>query len=100
MPKAARLEQHPGIHGIQNKRGSRPKKKIPAATPKSTIQVTLTTKMTLDQIKETEHLETYDEAIGFLFRKQRKNLPSTAGKFPSGGPFERETGDDPYRVPS
>ena len=57
------------------------------------------TKMTLDQVKEMNHLETYDEAIGFLFREQRKDLPSTAGRFPSGGPFVRDSEDDPYRVP-
>ncbi|MFA6362833.1 hypothetical protein [Methanoregula sp.] len=76
------------------------KEKMSAANPKSTIQVTLMTKMTLDQVKEMKHLETYDEAIGFLIREQKKTMPSSAGKFPSGGPFKRDEEEDPYRVPS
>jgi hypothetical protein len=99
MPKAAQLVQHSGVQRSRNRGRSRAEKKIPASAPKSTIQVSLMTKMTLDQVKEMNHLETYDEAIGFLFREQRKDLPSTAGRFPSGGPFVRDSGDDPYRVP-
>jgi hypothetical protein len=70
-----------------------------AKIQKSTIQISQLTKMTLDQVKEKEHLDTYDDAINFLFRERRKNLPSSAGRFPSGGNFEREE-DDPYRIPS
>ncbi|MDO8871948.1 MAG: hypothetical protein Q7V05_04345 [Methanoregula sp.] len=70
-----------------------------AKNPKSAIQINQITKRTLDQVKEIEHLDTYDDAISFLFRERRKNLPSSAGRFPTGGNFEREE-DDPYRIPS
>ena len=92
----------------KNRSGSRtPQKKavkdrvaaVPSRLPRTTIQIVPLTKQTLDQIKEMEHLETYDEVINFLFRERRKNLPSTAGLFPSGGSFEREE-DDSHRVPS
>ena len=99
MPKAtARIQapdsprQRASIKPVQSR-------KERAKNPKSTIQISQLTKMTLDQVKEMEHLDTYDDAISFLFRERRKNLPSSAGRFPSEGNFEREE-DDPYRIPS
>jgi hypothetical protein len=74
-----------------------------AVTPfrpaRTTIQVDSLTKLSLDQIKEMERLDTYDEVINFLIRERRKHLPSTAGCTPGTGPFERDEEEDPYRVP-
>ncbi|MEN6610403.1 MAG: hypothetical protein ABFC24_06140 [Methanoregulaceae archaeon] len=73
---------------------------LPAPRPgRTTIQVESTTKLSLDQIKELESLDTYDEVITFLIRERRKRLPSTAGCTPDIGPFVRDEEEDPYRVP-
>jgi len=100
MPKAAsaihitdRQHQHTPAKSV-------PRKKVHATIPRTTIQITQLTKTTLEQVKEMEHLETYDDAINFLFRERRKSLPSTFGCMPDSGPFEREEEDDPYRLPS
>ena len=100
MPKAARMILAPGSHKPQTSGKVLSQNKAQVTNSKSTIQISRITKMTLDQVKEMEHLETYDETINFLFRERRKNLPSSAGCFPSGGPFERDEEDDPYRLPS
>lgn len=100
MPKAARMILAPASHKPRNFGKDLSQNKTQITNSKSTIQISRITKMTLDQVKEMEHLETYDETINFLFRERRKNLPSSAGRFPSGGPFERDEEDDSYRVPS
>lgn len=64
---------------------------------RTTIQVSPVTKDKLDLIKQEAHVETYEEAILFLFRKHRKSRPSAAGTHPGIGPFVREE-DDPYRT--
>ena len=63
---------------------------------RTTIQVSPVTKDKLDLIKQEAHVETYEEAILFLFRKHRKSRPSAAGTHPGIGPFVRE--EDPYRT--
>jgi len=100
MPKAARMILAPGSHKPQTSGKVLSQNKAQVTNSKSTIQISRITKMTLDQVKEMEHLETYDETINFLFQERRKNLPSSAGCFPSGGPFERDEEDDTYRLPS
>ena len=64
---------------------------------RTTIQVSPITKDKLDLIKQEAHVETYEEAILFLFKKHRKSRPSAAGTHPGIGPFVREE-DDPYRT--
>jgi hypothetical protein len=71
----------------------------PARPARTTIQVNSLTKLSLDQIKEMESLDTYDEVINFLIRERRKHLLSTAGSTPGKGTFERDEEEDPYRVP-
>ena len=66
---------------------------------RTTIQVESTTKLSLDQIKELESLDTYDAVITYLIRERRKHLPSTAGCTPDIEPFIRDEEEDPYRVP-
>ena len=100
MPIADRIILAPGSHKPRTSDKDMSQKKTQVTNSKSTIQISRITKMTLDQVKEMEHLETYDETINFLFRERRKNLPSSAGCFPSGGPFERDEEDDSYRLPS
>ncbi len=76
-------------------------KNTPALSGKparTTIQVSPVTKDKLDLIKKEANVETYEEAILFLFRKHRKSRPSAAGTHPGIGPFVREE-DDPYRTP-
>lgn len=100
MPKAARVIQAPGSEKNQDPAKSVQHKKLHLAIPRTTIQITQLTKTTLEQVKEMEHLETYDDAINFLFRERRKSLPSTFGCMPDSGPFEREEEEDAYRLPS
>ena len=100
MSKAARVNQAPDSKNQQDAAKSEKHKKVPVAIPKTTIQITQLTKTTLEQVKEMEHLETYDDAINFLFRERRKNLPSTFGCMPDNGSSGREEEDDPYRLPS
>jgi len=100
MPKAARVIQAPGSNNHSDPAKSEQHKKVPVTIPRTTIQITHMTKTTLEQVKEMEHLETYDDAINFLFRERRKSLPSTFGCMPDSGSFEREEEDDPYRLPS
>ena len=64
---------------------------------RTTIQVSPITKDKLDLITQEAHVETYEEAILFLFRKHRKSRSSAAGTHPGIGPFVRED-DDPYRT--
>ena len=100
MTKTARVIQAPGSKNHQDPAKSEPHKKLHVTIPRTTIQITQLTKTTLEQVKEMEHLETYDDAINFLFRERRKSLPSTFGCMPDNGSFEREEEDDPYRLPS
>ncbi len=100
MSKTARVIQAPASENYQDPAKSLLKKKLPITAPGTTIQITQLTKTTLEQVKEMEHLETYDDAINFLFRERRKSLPSTFGCMPDSGSFEREEDDDPYRLPS
>ena len=64
---------------------------------RTTIQVSPVTKDKLDLIKLEAHVETYEEAILFLFKKHRKSRSSAAGTHPGISPFVREE-DDPYRT--
>ena len=100
MSKAARVNQAPDSKNQQDPAKSDQRKKLTLTIPRTTIQITHLTKTTLEQVKEMEYLETYDDAINFLFRERRKNLPSTFGCMPDSGSFEREEDDDPYRLPS
>jgi hypothetical protein len=100
MAKAARVIQAPDSKNHQDPAKSEQHKKLHVTIPRTTIQITQLTKTALEQVKEMEHLETYDDAINFLFRERRKSLPSTFGCMPDSGSFEREEEDDPYRLPS
>ncbi len=100
MPKAASAIQTTDRQHQHNPAKSVSRKKVHVTIPRTTIQITQLTKTILEQVKEMEHLETYDDAINFLFRERRKSLPSTFGCMPDSGPFEREEEDDPYRLPS
>jgi hypothetical protein len=100
MLKAARMIQLQGSKNHQIPAKSAGRKKNPVISPKTTIQINQMTKIILEQVKEIEHLETYDDAINFLFKERRNSLPSTFGCMPECEPFEREEGDDPYRLPS
>ncbi|MCX6690064.1 MAG: hypothetical protein NTZ39_10320 [Methanoregula sp.] len=100
MPKAARVIQITDRQHQHTPANAVPRKKVQVTILRTTIQITLLTKTTLDQVKEMEHLDTYDDAINFLFRERRKSLPSTFGCMPDSGQFEREEEDDPYRLPS
>ena len=100
MPKAAREIHVPDSKNPHTSAESLERKKVHLTIPRTTIQISNLTKKTLEQVKEMEHLETYDDAINFLFRERRKNLPSTFGCMPDNGSFEREEEDDPYRLPS
>ncbi|MDP2797577.1 MAG: hypothetical protein Q8N94_08735 [Methanoregula sp.] len=100
MLKAARTIQLPDSKNHQTPAKSAGRKKIPVTIPRTTIQITHLTKTILEQVKAMEHLETYDDAINFLFRERRNCLPSSFGCMPDSGPFEREDEDDPYRLPS
>jgi len=64
---------------------------------RTTIQVSPIIKAKLDLIKKEANVDTYEEAILFLFKKHRKSRPSAAGTHPGIGPFVREE-DDPYRT--
>jgi len=78
-----------------------PRREVQGSIGRTTIQISQLTKTILDQVKEMEHLETYDDAINFLFRDRRKNLPSTFGCMPNTGVFDREEEEeDPHRLPS
>jgi hypothetical protein len=98
MAKAAHVIHMPDSSKSRTTGTSALRKKLPGKPARTTIQISQFTKMTLDQIKEMELLETNDDAINFLIRERRKQLPSTFGCAPDRGPFEREDGDDPYRV--
>lgn len=100
MPKAARIIHVPDSKNLQAHPKAAERKKIPVPIPRTTIQITRLTKTILEQVKEMEHLDTYDDAINFLFRERRKSLPSGFGCMPDSGPFEREEEDDPYRISS
>jgi hypothetical protein len=100
MTKSARVTRIPDDHIHHTPAKNVQRRKVPVTTTRTTIQINQLTKTTLEQIKEMEHLETYDDAINFLFRERRRYLPSTFGSMPDDGPFEREEEDDPYRVPS
>jgi hypothetical protein len=100
MAKAAQLIQMPN----SSERGAFGKhahdKKVPQKTThRTTIQIVPVTKLKMDQIKEMEDLDTYDEVINFLISERRKHLPSTAGSTPDTTPFKRDEDDDPYRLP-
>lgn len=100
MPKAARMIQLQESKKYQTPAKSAGRKKNPVKSPKTTIQINQMTKIILEQVKEMEHLETYDDVINFLFKERRNSLPSTFGCMPDCGSFEREEEDDPYRLPS
>ena len=100
MLKAARRIQLQESKNHQIPAKSAGRKKNPVISPKTTIQINQMTKIILEQVKEMEHLETYDDVINFLFKERRNSLPSTFGCMPECGPFEREEEDDPYRLPS
>jgi len=70
-------------------------KELPSRNP---VQLSDLAKAQLDHVKQAADVQTYNEAISFLYRSWRKEVPSAAGKFPGIGPFEREE-DDPHRVP-
>lgn len=100
MPKAAREIHVPDNKNPHTSDESLERKKVHLTIPRTTIQISNLTKKTLEQVKEMEHLETYDDAINFLFRERRKNLPSTFGCMPDTGSSGREEEEDPYRLPS
>ena len=100
MSKPARVIPASGSKNHQDPVKSVQHKKLHVTIPRTTIQITPLTKTTLEQVKEMEHLETYDDAINFLFSERRKSLPSTFGCMPDSGPFKREEEEDPYRLPS
>ncbi len=72
----------------------------PSGTHPELIPVNKEAKARLDHIKQVANVETYDEAISFLYSAWKKNLKSMAGAFHGSGPFEREEDDDPYRLPN
>lgn len=98
MAKAAHVIHMPDSSKSRTTGTSAVRKKLAGKPARTTIQITQFTKTTLDQIKEMERLETNDDAINFLIQERRKHLPSTFGCAPDGGTFEREDGDDPYRI--
>jgi hypothetical protein len=71
MPKAAREIQIHDTNNHQVPAKFAQRKKFHAAIPRTTIQITQLTKTTLEQVKEMEHLETFDDTINFLFRERR-----------------------------
>jgi hypothetical protein len=104
---AAKARQPVAGREIKRTHGSKPfialseKSRVSAFSVKSSrapLQISPETKAKLDQIKQAAEVETYDEAIAFLYSFWKKSLPSLAGTLPGIGPFEREE-DDPYRVP-
>lgn len=100
MAKSARVVNIPDndLHSPPVKPARR--KRVPPPSQRTTIQISQLTRTILEQIKEMEQLETYDDAINFLFRERRRCLPSKFGCMPDDGPFEREEEEDPNRVPS
>jgi hypothetical protein len=100
MAKSARVVKIPDNHIPSPPVKPARRRNVPSPSPRTTIQISQLTRTILEQIKEMEQLETYDDAINFLFRERRRCLPSTFGCMPDDGPFEREEEEDPYRVPS
>jgi hypothetical protein len=70
----------------------KPRKRNPA-------QFTDLAKERLDHVKQVEHLDTYNDAIEFLYHAWRKNLPECGGMMPDLPEFVRDEEDDPYRIP-
>ncbi len=100
MAKAAQLIQMPDGPGRGTVSKLAHDKKVPQkTTSRTTIQIVPVTKLKMDQTKEKEDLDTYDELINFLIRERKKHLPSTAGSTPDTTHFEREEEDNLYRLP-
>ncbi|GAB6284458.1 MAG: hypothetical protein STSR0009_06580 [Methanoregula sp.] len=77
-----------------------PRREVQGSIGRTKIRISQLTKTILDQVKEMEHLDTYDDAIHFLFKERRKNFPSTFGCMPNTGVFDRDEEEDPHRFPS
>jgi len=68
-----------------------------AKPQRSSIRIAPYTKDYLDKIIQESGAGTYDQAILYLIRERRKNLPSSFGALPNIGHFVREE-DDSYRI--
>jgi hypothetical protein len=65
---------------------------------KTSIQVSGSTKVNLDRVKQEADVETYEEAIRFLLEAQQRHRPSTFGLLSGGRPFVRDKGEDSHRI--
>ena len=100
MPKSAPMIQTSNRETREMSPKAFPRREVHGSIGRTTIQISPLTKTILDQVKEMEHLETYDDAINFLWRERRKHLPSTFGCMPNTGVFDRDEEEDPHRLPS
>jgi hypothetical protein len=65
---------------------------------KTSIQVSGSTKINLDRVKQEADVETYEDAIRFLLEEQKRHRPSTFGLLSGGRPFIRDEEEDSHRI--
>ena len=65
---------------------------------KTSIQVSGTTKLDLDRVKNEADAETYEDAIRFLLVERKKHRPSTFGLLAGGPSFVRDEEEESHRI--
>lgn len=63
------------------------------------VQLNDEAKAKLDHIKQVANVDTYNDAVAYLYKLYKKSLPSMAGSCPGIAKYYEREGDDPYRVP-